>query len=129
MLLDILRGRLDHLVPSFGVMGICLHVDVHGVAVEHHAVGFAELDVLNARVEELELTFREGAVGIQRVHHLKRDTSIRKVILTDEVDATQDIALIVPRCVHTPFNRSGSTCSYATEGYLYGILATGTQKH
>ena len=129
ILLDILRGRLDHLVPSFGVMGICLHVNVHGVAVEHHAVGFAELDVLNARVEELELTFREGAVGIQRVHHLKRDTSIREVVLTNEVDASQDIAFIVPCCIHAPLDGGGHTGPSATEGNLYGILATGAQIH
>ena len=129
ILLDILRGRLDHLVPSFGVMGICLHVDVHGVAVEHHAVGFTELDMLYARVEELEMTVREGAVGIQRVHHLKRDTSIRKVILTYEVDAAQDIAFIVPCCIHAPLDGGGHTSPSATEGNLYGILATGTQKH
>ena len=45
----------------------------------------------------------ELSVGIYCVHDLKGDSSISKVFFAYKVYTAQDIALVVPSCVHTQF--------------------------
>ena len=77
--------------------------------------------MLQSRPQKLLLPGRQCAIGINRVHHLKGDPAVGETVGTDEIDATQHVALIIPSSVHAPFDGCRLSCISDAERHFYDV--------